>query len=78
MRTFTFAPEESSNVRQIGYDPQLQIFRVVFGSDESVAYEYEGVPAHVAAQVTYAESVGAAVRARLVNGGYKTNKTTNA
>ena len=73
MRTYKFTEEESSNVRQIGYDTGTEEMSVVF-KDGKTRYVYSNVPAATAGNVIFAPSIGVAVRALLVDAGFKFRK----
>lgn len=60
---------ESSNVSAVGYDAKTERMAVQFKSGG--LYHYHGVPAKAADAVLTAKSVGSAVRATLVQGGYR-------
>lgn len=62
------SPVTSANVAAIGYDADSQRFAVQFKNGGT--YHYAGVPADVAEKVTNANSIGSAVQAHLVKGGY--------
>lgn len=65
---FDLSPVKSSNVAAIGYDAGTERFGVQFKS--GATYHYSGVAQKVADEIMSAESVGSAVHARLVKGGF--------
>lgn len=60
---------ESSNVSAVGYHAPSQRMAVQFKSGG--LYHYHGVPQKTATAVLDAKSVGSAVRAHLVQGGFR-------
>jgi hypothetical protein len=51
-----FAPFTSSNIQEIRYDVETQVLQVTFNNGG--AYEYYGVPSHLAEEFEGAESKG--------------------
>ena len=62
---------KSSNVRQIGYDAEAGVCRVVFKN--GATYDYEGVDAETFAEFAKSESKGRFV-ARSLKGKFKTKR----
>ena len=68
----TMKPVESSNVAAIGYDREGERFAVHFKGGQT--YVYDGVPDKVAQDVITSKSIGAAVSAKIVKGGFAYNR----
>ena len=63
---------QSSNVAQVGHDPETNVLRVVFKGGGT--YEYDGVPAIVAEGLLKVSSVGKFLGAVIKKGNYPFRK----
>jgi hypothetical protein len=62
MRTYVLTPEQSSQVKEIGYDPQKCELSVVFRNSPTFRYHYPGVAPGDVTEVMFGGSVGSNMR----------------
>ncbi len=67
----TFTPEQSSNVREIGYDAKSMTMTVTFRNAQ--AYQYFDVPQDIWQQALEAQSIGSFM-AKVIKGNYRYSK----